>query len=41
LLLRFEFKQQRHYAMKLMAFTLINLRCSVVPETRNRHHGRR
>lgn len=25
-LLRFEFKQQRHYAMKLMAFTLINLR---------------
>jgi hypothetical protein len=26
LLLRFEFKQQRHYAMKLMAFTLINLR---------------
>ena len=26
LLLRFEFKQQRHYAMKLMAYTLINLR---------------
>ena len=26
LLLRFEFKQQRHYAMKLMAFTLISLR---------------
>ena len=26
LLLRFEFKQQRHYGMKLMAFTLINLR---------------
>ena len=25
-LLRFEFKQQRHYGMKLMAFTLINLR---------------
>jgi len=25
-LLRFEFKQQRHYAIKLMAFTLINLR---------------
>ena len=26
LLLRFEFKQQRHYGMKLMAYTLINLR---------------
>jgi hypothetical protein len=26
LLLRFEFKQQRHYSMKLMAYTLINLR---------------
>ena len=26
LLLRFEFKQQRHYGMKLMACTLINLR---------------
>ncbi|HKM80175.1 MAG TPA: hypothetical protein VJY15_04350 [Candidatus Acidoferrum sp.] len=26
LLLRFEFKQQRHYAMKLMAYTLINLK---------------
>jgi len=25
LLLRFEFKQQRHYGMKLMAYTLINL----------------
>ena len=24
-LLRFEFKQQRHYGMKLMAYTLINL----------------
>jgi len=26
LLLRFEFTQQRHYCMKLMAYTLINLR---------------
>jgi transposase len=26
LLLRFEFKQPRHYGMKLMAYTLINLR---------------
>ena len=26
LLLRFEFIQQRHYGMKLMAYTLINLR---------------
>ena len=26
LLLRFEFKQQRHYGMKLMAYTMINLR---------------
>jgi hypothetical protein len=26
LLLRFEFIQQRHYSMKLMAYTLINLR---------------
>jgi hypothetical protein len=26
LLLRFEFKQQRNYGMKLMAYTLINLR---------------
>jgi hypothetical protein len=26
LLWRFEFKQQRHYGMKLMAYTLINLR---------------
>ena len=26
LLLRFEFKQRRHYGMKLMAYTLINLR---------------
>src|SRR6476619_8597254 len=26
LLLRFEFKQQRHYGMKLMAYTLMNLR---------------
>ena len=26
LLLRFEFRQQRHYGMKLMAYTLINLR---------------
>ena len=26
LLLRFEFKQQRHYGMKLIAYTLINLR---------------
>jgi len=26
LLLRFEFKQQRHYDMKLMAYTMINLR---------------
>ena len=26
LLLRFEFKQQRHYGMKLMVYTLINLR---------------
>ena len=25
-LLRFEFKQQRHYGMKLLAYTLINLR---------------
>jgi hypothetical protein len=24
--LRFEFKQRRHYGMKLMAYTLINLR---------------
>jgi hypothetical protein len=24
--LRFEFKQQRHYGMKLMAYTMINLR---------------
>ena len=35
LLLRFEFKQQRHYGMKLMAYTMINLRHFVVPETRN------
>jgi hypothetical protein len=35
LLLRFEFIQQRHYGMKLMAYTLINLRHFVVPETRN------
>jgi hypothetical protein len=28
LLLRFEFKQQRHYGMKLMAYTMINLRHS-------------
>jgi hypothetical protein len=35
LLLRFEFKQQRHYGMKLIAYTLINLRHFVVPETRN------
>jgi hypothetical protein len=26
LLLRFEFKQQRHYGMKLMAYTMIDLR---------------
>ena len=26
LLLRFEYIQQRHYGMKLMAYTLINLR---------------
>jgi len=26
LLLRFEFIQQRHYGMKLMAYTLVNLR---------------
>ncbi len=26
LLLRFEFKQQRHYGMKLMTYTMINLR---------------
>jgi hypothetical protein len=26
LLLRFEFKQQRHYGMKLIVYTLINLR---------------
>src|SRR5208337_2574199 len=26
LLLRFEFKQQRHYGLKLMAYTMINLR---------------
>jgi hypothetical protein len=34
LLLRFERIQQRHYGMKLMAYTLINLR-SVVSKTRN------
>jgi len=27
LLLRFEYLQQRHYGLKLMAYTLINLRC--------------
>ena len=26
LLVRFEFKQRRHYGMKLMAYTLVNLR---------------
>jgi hypothetical protein len=35
LLLRFEFKQQRHHGMKLMAYTLINLGIFVVPEIRN------
>ena len=35
LLLRFEFKQQRPYGMKLMAYTMINLRHFAEPETRN------
>src|SRR3978361_2325988 len=33
--LRFEFKQQRHYGMKLMAYSLINLRLFWVPKPRN------
>ena len=39
LLLRFERIQQRHYGMKLMAYTLINLRGSAVPKTRNQLRG--
>jgi len=31
LLLRFEYHQRRHYGMKLMAYTLINLRRFCVP----------
>jgi hypothetical protein len=31
LLLRFEYIQQRHYGMKLLAYTLINLRTFCVP----------
>ena len=35
LLLRFERIQQRHYGMKLLAYTLINLRKFCGPKTRN------
>ena len=35
LLLRFEHIQQRHYGMKLMAYTLINVRRFCVPKTCN------
>ena len=39
LLLRFERIQQRHYGMKLLAYTLINLRCSAGSKTRNQLIG--
>ena len=39
LLLRFERIQQRHYGMKLMAYTLINYERSAVSETRNQLMG--
>ena len=35
LLLRFEWSQQRHYGMKLLAYTLIDCAGSAVPKTRN------